>query len=193
MTTKKFSLPRLAVVVPAVALGAGLLLAPLDSLSARVPQAAANKPGQTSPAQTGTAARPSEGRRNEQRPPGPPQFAWWKDEAIKKYIGLSQERADEIERIYQEREKNFAPLIAEYEALRKERDILISERKVSSDDLLPKVVKVEALRSKLNESRTIMLYRFSQRLTAEQYRKLLEAAEQRVHANRGGRGDNSPR
>ena len=193
MTTKKFSLPRLAVFVPAIALGTGLMLAPIDSLSARARQTGVGKPPQSQTRPQGTPTRSPEARRSEeQRLPGPPVFAWWKDEEIKKHIGLSQERADQIEKWYQDRQQEMTPLITDYYAALKERDLLIAERKVTTQELVPKVVKLEALRSKLNESRTVMLYRFYRTLTAEQYQKLQDAFEKRSAA-RSGRGSGGPR
>jgi Spy/CpxP family protein refolding chaperone len=117
---------------------------------------------------------------------------FWADEEIKKEIGLTDKQVAELEDTYQRRTRDLTPTLAEYYALGEDLNKVIAERKVTSEELLPKVVKVESLRSKINESRTIMLYRFYRSLTPDQYQKLLDVQKRRRAAfeQRGrGRGD----
>jgi hypothetical protein len=52
-------------------------------------------------------------------------------------------------------------------------------RVVDVDTYSVQVMRVESARSKLSESRTVMLYRLARELTPEQYRKLLEIRDRR--------------
>jgi Spy/CpxP family protein refolding chaperone len=185
--TRKFTASRLTVALPALALVAGLAVGP-GVVSAR--QARGNAPAPQNPKPAG-----QEPRRNEGRAPGmlPGSIKFWTDAEIKKEIGLTDKQVAELEDTYQRRTRDLTPTLAEYYALGEDLNKVIAERKVSSEELLPKVVKVESLRSKINESRTIMLYRFYRSLTPDQYQKLLDAQKRRRAAfeqrNGRGRGD----
>lgn len=193
MTTRKFS-ARATWGLPAACVWAFLLVQSTSSLSAVSPQ---QTPGR---AQGAGANQPATPRPNNQGRGGPEQqrnapreWAWWNDVDIKKEIGLSEPLAKRIDDYYQKRQKALAPLVEQFNAQRDEVNTLVRERKISPELLEAKVLAVEALRSKLAESRTLMLYNFYLMLTPEQYEKL-KVARDKHFANVGnGRGGGSPR
>ncbi len=60
---------------------------------------------------------------------------------------------------------------------------------VDESTYLLQVMRVESTRQRLNESRTVMLYRMYRQLTPDQHRKLQDLLDRRF--NRGGRGRGS--
>lgn len=151
----------------------------------------------TPPAQTATPT-PVTGRGT---PPGPPdrrggpgrggpegsnpllQWEWWKDEEVKRDLGLSDKIAGDIDAFYQLRLRQMMPFA---DSLTHELEVLnqmTEERKVDDWTYAVQVAKVEALRSNLRESRTVMLYHMYRKLTPEQNTKL-DAAQKR-HFQRG--------
>jgi Spy/CpxP family protein refolding chaperone len=115
-------------------------------------------------------------------------FTWWKDEAIKKAIGLDEETSKRIEEHYQRRQVVAASMITELQKQQSELDALIAERKVQPQALEVKVVQVEALRSRINETRTVMLYRFYTMMSLEQNQKFRALLAQQRGRGRGGAG-----
>jgi Spy/CpxP family protein refolding chaperone len=115
----------------------------------------------------------------------PPLVFWWQVESIKKELGLSEDKASKIADIYQSRQKLLAPLAAEYEKETKALDKMTTDRTADDPTYSLQVWRVEALRSKLNESRLMMLYRMYRELQPEQYRKLQEISERASHEDHG--------
>jgi Spy/CpxP family protein refolding chaperone len=113
-------------------------------------------------------------------------WQWWKDDA--KRIGLSDQTAAEIDRIYQQRQKGLGPLLAELERAQTDVDSIRHTRGATPEQLDAKVVSLETLRSRLNESRTVMLYLFYQKLTPDQYTKLQQLHDDHGSGRRGGGG-----
>jgi Spy/CpxP family protein refolding chaperone len=125
-----------------------------------------------------------------QRPAGasrPFEWEWWKDADVQKALALSESKVKNISRIFDERARRVRPTLEKYETERAELDRLASERKISVEEFTLHVTQVEALRSELNKSRTIMNYRILRELTPEQNQKLKEIADQRWNP-RTGRG-----
>jgi Spy/CpxP family protein refolding chaperone len=137
------------------------------------------------PAPAGQGA-PQAGGQGRGRPTSFRSWAWWNDDDIKKQLGLTEAVVRRIDSMYQARQKELSPLVAELSRTDDEIDALVKERKISPDALDLKVVNREALRSKLNESRTMMLYKFYLLLTPEQYNKLRDVFDQHVRGGRGG-------
>ena len=81
-----------------------------------------------------------------------------------------------ISRIFDERARRVRPTFEKYETEKAELDRLAAERKISVEEFTLHVTQVEALRSELNKSRTIMNYRILRELTPEQNQKLKEIA-----------------
>jgi len=88
-----------------------------------------------------------------------------------------------------EREAALAPFITEWRKQQTELNRMARERKVSIDEFAVQAARVDSLFAKLNESRTVMLYRMSRELSDEQYAKLQEVRDRR---SRGGSRPNQP-
>src|SRR5262249_14120181 len=100
------------------------------------------------------------------------QWEWWKDDQVKKDLGLDPKVVADIDGYYQSRLRQMMPYA---DGLNHERDILnamSAERKLDDYTYAVQVSKVEALYSKLRETRTVMLFHISKKLTPEQITKL---------------------
>ena len=63
---------------------------------------------------------------------------------------------------------------------------MAAERTVTVEQFALQVSRIESLRTKLLESRAVMLYRMSKELTPEQYKKMQDYRERRQSRGRGG-------
>jgi hypothetical protein len=116
-----------------------------------------------------------------------PQSEWWKDPEVKRQVGLTDDLSARIEQSYQRRLQNAEPLIAEMRAKWAALDALIAARQLRPEALVAHILQAEALRSRVNESRSVMLYRFYREMTPEQYQKF----DALMDARRRGRGAGS--
>ena len=122
-------------------------------------------------AQTPTAPPPAQSQ------PGQPQrLAWWRDEHYQKHLALTVDQVSRLEAIWQ----------AALPDLRKGRDELdrheaelsrLIEMNADEAVVVRQIDKVEAIRSRLNKSRQLLLLHFRQVLTPEQRIKLKEALD----------------
>jgi Spy/CpxP family protein refolding chaperone len=117
----------------------------------------------------------------------PSRWEWWKDADVKKELSLSDEKANKIGQITDNRDRQMTPFAEE---LRKELETLnrmTKERTTSLTAYQIQVSKVEALRSRLEESRLVMFYRIYLELTPSQYQKLIDITDRRrKQIGRGG-------
>jgi hypothetical protein len=116
-------------------------------------------------------------------------FDWWKDEAIKKEVKLTDQQVRRIQGIIESRVKQITPTYEEYRKQVALLDQTIKDRTADLATFEVQVGRVEFLRSKVNETRTIMLYRIMRELDPAQYQKLREILDR----PRGGRGGVPPR
>jgi Spy/CpxP family protein refolding chaperone len=112
-------------------------------------------------AQTPAAAPPAQSQ------PGQPQRFWWRDEHYQKHLALTVDQVSRLEAIWQ----------AALPDLRKGRDELdrqeaelsrLIETNADETAVVHQVDKVEAIRSRLNKARTMMIWHHRQLLTPEQ-------------------------
>jgi Spy/CpxP family protein refolding chaperone len=167
--------------------------APPQTSVAQNPPATAPKPGTSVPGtpSQGTAAQGATGRgaNGQSNTPGsrPDRTPWWKDEAIKKEIGLRADQATRIEALFTQRAKDIEPLNQLYDKQRAELDRLMSDRTTNMHDAIRaielQVALMEVPRGKMNESLNVMFYRMRRVLDPEQDKKL-----QPVLDRRNGRG-----
>lgn len=115
-------------------------------------------------------------------------FYWWKDAEVMKELGITPTLSKRIDDLFHQRLPQASAQWAEFQKQNKELDRLIRERKVGADVISVQLDRVEAQRTMVNKSRTLMHYEIYQLLTAEQYTKLVAYNERRNK----GRG-NSPR
>jgi len=115
-------------------------------------------------------------------------FKWWQSETFRRELGLSQDQSTKIEAIFQ---KTLPALRQQKDALDKsEADF--NQMIEASDDaqVMAQVTVVEAARSELNKSRTMMLLRMRRVLTPDQRVKFVMLQQQTRH---GRPGDNPGR
>jgi len=142
--------------------------------------------GQQAPPSQG--AQPGPGRGTSQNSP-PDQFVsweWWKDDAARKEMHLTDMQVRRISGLYESRVRQLKPVWEELERERAKLNTMSQERTVEVAVYAIQVTHVEALRSDLNKTRTIMLYEMHKVLTAEQNTKLGEILERRRKARAGG-------
>jgi Spy/CpxP family protein refolding chaperone len=121
-------------------------------------------------------------------PQGPPQRSkWWQDEKVKAELRLAPEQSARIEEIF---DASFAKMKDVYDDLnRREEQLsnLISGNDVTEAQLLKQADQVEAIRSTLSKSRTLMLFRMRRVLSADQRSKLVDIQKAQERERRGGR------
>jgi Spy/CpxP family protein refolding chaperone len=122
-------------------------------------------------------------RQDPPRPEGPPRVPFWKDPAVIKEISLTPDQAKRIESIWTKREQEMHGVVTEHRKQQAELERLVAERKVGPDVIGLQVDRVEAQRTTLNKSWTVMMYRFSLIMTPEQ-NAALKAYSERNRRNR---------
>ena len=123
-----------------------------------------------------TPARP------EQRP-NQPRAPWWKDPVVIKELSLTTDQSAKIDALWRKRETEMHAPSKAYERQKEELNRLMAERKVGVDVIGVQHDRVEAQRTTLNKSRTIMIYQFSLVLTPEQ-NTALKAYFERIRRER---------
>ena len=109
---------------------------------------------------------------------------WWKNPEIVKEVGITPEQSTKIDELFHKRWPEAAELDREYKKHNTELERLLRERTVGADVIALQVDRVEAQRTTLNKTRTVMLYQMYQVLSDAQYAKLVA-----YNARRGnGRG-----
>src|SRR5262249_21737889 len=116
----------------------------------------------------------------------PPDWLWWQDEAVKKELGLTDQQVRGIDRLYQQRERDMKPFVAEFDKQNEELDRITREAVVTPEDFRLQVVRVQSLLNELNISRTVMLYKMNLQLNADQRAKLPAIRERHRQQIRGG-------
>jgi len=101
-------------------------------------------------------------------------------------LKLTDKQVRDISRIFDTRVREMKPVDDEYQKQRAEQDKLARERTVDVAIFAIQVGRVEALRTELFKSRSVMFYAISRQLTTEQHTKLREIRERRTAGRRGG-------
>jgi len=143
-----------------------------------------------SPAKAQNPAARGQGQPSPRPTPSAEQFfdaGWWNDEAIKKEIKLTDVQVRRITQLF---DRRVRAMTATYDDYRKERAALekmTQERTVDEGTFAAQVGKTQYLLSKLNESRTVMLYTIYMVLDPKQYEALRTIRDRRF-----GRGGGAP-
>lgn len=132
-----------------------------------------------------TGQRGGQPRSREPEPLPPSRWPWWRDEALQKEVGLTSRQVERIDAIYQQRSTELAPYLEEWRKQEAELNRMARERVVSVEVFAVQAARVDALWSKLNESRIVMLYRMSRELTDAQYKRLQEYRDRGRGGSRG--------
>ena len=168
----------------------GLFLAmPLLGLEQRFGGTATNLSPKAQQTSQQTQPPPTQGppRRGGRSSPSPAFGEWWKDEAIKKEMKLTDLQVRQITRLYDDRSRQMKPHSDEFEKQWQELEKMTRERTVDLATYSIQVTRVEGLRTELQKTRSVMLYGIYRMLTPEQYEKLREIRD-RVRQGRGGGG-----
>lgn len=112
-----------------------------------------------------------------------PRLPWWKDPVVVKELSLTPDQAGKIDAIWKKREQDMRGVVTEHKKQQDELDRLVAERKVGPDVIGLQVDRVEAQRTTLNKSWTVMIYQFSRILSPEQ-NTALKAYFERNRRNR---------
>ncbi|HEX6324892.1 MAG TPA: hypothetical protein VFZ36_14280 [Vicinamibacterales bacterium] len=111
---------------------------------------------------------------------------WWKDADTMRELGLSRQQSDRIEGVWKSSFPSLRALHKELGGLEAEFNRLMKENTAEERVIMLQIDRVEAVRSQINKSRTLMLYRMHQVLTPVQYQKLTQILD-RQRKERGRR------
>lgn len=101
---------------------------------------------------------------------------------------LTDQQVRSINGIFNGRVQAITPIYKEYQRQFAELDRMSQERTAEVSEFEMQVIRVESLRSKLNETRTVMLYRINKLLDPAQIQKMAEIRDRRW----AGRGRGAP-
>lgn len=152
-------------------------------------------PGQTSqtkPTQSTQSGGRQDGQNRESGGERSRSF-FWKDPAIIKEIGLTAEQAQQIDKLWSERSKEMAGRVTELHKQDAELKRMIAARSVSADVVALQIDRVEAQRTMLYKSRTVMLYRMSLVLTPDQNKAMQTIWDRLFGFSGSGRTDSRGR
>ncbi len=111
-------------------------------------------------------------------------FKWWQSDVFKRELGLTADQSAKIEAIFQ---KTVPVLRQEKDALDKSQADFNQMIEASDDaQVMAQVGVVEAARSELNKSRTMMLLRMRRVLTPDQRVKFVMLQQQTRNHGRSG-------
>jgi len=135
-------------------------------------------------------AQPAQGQQSPRPTPTAERFLgwnWWNDDEVKKECKLTDMQVRQIQQIFDRRVRDLTPTYDEYVKQRAELDRLTKERVVDEKTYEVQVGRTQYLLSKLNETRTVMLYTMYRRLDPKQYEALKAIRDRRF-----GRGGGAP-
>jgi Spy/CpxP family protein refolding chaperone len=117
-------------------------------------------------------------------------FKWWQSERFVQELALSREQSTRIEEVFQASWPALHAAKADLDRLETELSRLIAEGTASETKVLQQIDRVEASRSAMGRTRSLMLYRMHRLLTSDQRVKLkvlYEAVEREKSQHRDGR------
>lgn len=117
-------------------------------------------------------------------------FKWWQSERFVHDLGLTREQSARIEEVFQASWPALHAAKADLDRLETELSRLIAEGTATEGKVLHHIDRVEASRSAMGRTRSLMLYRMHRLLTAEQRVKLkalYEAVEREKAHSQGAK------
>jgi Spy/CpxP family protein refolding chaperone len=117
----------------------------------------------------------------------PGKFKWWQSERFVRELALTADQSARIEQVFQASWPALHAAKADLDRLEGELSKLIAEGTASESQVLQQIDRVEASRSAMGRTRSLMLYRMHQILSAEQRVKLkalYEAVEREKAQNK---------
>ena len=112
-------------------------------------------------------------------------FKWWQSDRFVRDLGLTQEQSTKIEAIFQ----RTSPILRKQKEALDKSEADFNQMVEASDDaqVMAQVGVVEAARSELNKSRTMMLLRMRRVLTPDQRVKFVTLQQQTRNRRDGDR------
>ncbi len=104
---------------------------------------------------------------------------WWQSSTFKTELGLTPHQADELDAIYQASLPKLKSQKEELDRLEATLSKMIEDGTADEARVVQKLDRVEAARSELAKTRTLMLYRMHRVLTSDQRQKLKTLFERR--------------
>ena len=114
-------------------------------------------------------------------------FKWWQSERFVRELALTADQSARIEQVFQASWPALHAAKLDLDRLENELSALIAEGTASESKVLQQIDRVEASRSAMGRTRSLMLYRMHQILSAEQRVKLkalYEAVEREKAQNK---------
>lgn len=99
-------------------------------------------------------------------------FKWWRSERFVQELGLSAAQSARIEEVFQASWPALQAAKADLDRLEAELSRLIGEGTATESKVLQQIDRVEASRSAMGRTRSLMLFRMHRLLTADQRVKL---------------------
>lgn len=120
-------------------------------------------------------------------------FKWWQSERFQRELTLTSEQVTRLEEIFQAKQPKLRRQKDTLDALEERLSKLVADARASEADASALVDEVEAARSALSKSRTLMLFKMRRILTSDQHVKLTALHQQweRERRSRGGRSRES--
>ena len=116
-------------------------------------------------------------------------FKWWQSAEVASEIGLTEEQGADIEAIFQFLRPKLRELAHRLHREEDELTAIMHAMQAEEWEVALQIDKVEAARSALSKTRTLMLYRMHRTLTAEQSEALHAMWERRrSHEQSSSRG-----
>jgi Spy/CpxP family protein refolding chaperone len=111
-------------------------------------------------------------------------FKWWQSETFSRELGLTQDQSTKIEAVFQ----HTLPVLRKQKEALDKAEADFNQMVEASDDaqVMAQVSVVEAARSELNKSRTMMLLRMRRVLTPDQRVKFVMLQQQTRNHGRAG-------
>ncbi len=106
-------------------------------------------------------------------------FKWWQSDEVASEIGLTREQGADIEAIFQSLRPKLRELAHRLHREEDELTAIMHAMQAEEWEVALQIDKVEAARSALSKTRTLMLYRMHRTLTADQSEALHAIWERR--------------
>jgi Spy/CpxP family protein refolding chaperone len=114
-------------------------------------------------------------------------FKWWTDESVQKRLVLSAEQSRRLEEVFQQAAPSLRSGRHRLEAAEQELSALI-EGSMDEAPVVRQLERVEAIRTDVNKTRTLMLLHMRRVLSADQRLRLDELHRERERDRRSPRG-----
>jgi Spy/CpxP family protein refolding chaperone len=119
-------------------------------------------------------------------------FKWWQSERFVQELGLTREQAARIDEVFQASWPALHAAKADLDRLETELSRLIAEGTASEAKVLQQIDRVEASRSVMGRTRSLMLYRMHRLLSSDQ-RVKLKALYEAVEREKSQQPDTRPK